>query len=1159
MLSSCVKKGILDGCVWKLFRNFACMRPDNTRYHESEQEFFAELEALLTDPSQGVTLRYHALRQIMLRVLDQALEGNHLNFVGTFAKTDYIIKERHIPAHETELIHEARVLLSHYKEHDDDVLATYLPHAVKAVALLVSQNLPPSLSRLLPRRDVRGDWGKYDESRIRCIVEDWDEELIYVVSDEPHRHICVCYSMDNIYLTRNGLLDWSYLRNILKRGSQLNLVRVRWQDSATCGGQGQTAMPELIIFEPDYLVNITTIASCFESYCESPLVSILNRLKPQPNTIAIHLGNLSGQMLDDVVHGLDVPFAETMGEFFRHNALQLIACPDMLDRDKVTEFYNEARRQEGNIKQLIGDALPLSVSGYDSRDVMLEPSFFCETLGIQGRMDMLAATPDGAVIVEQKSGKGGFVPYRTPDYDPEVPAIQEKHWVQLLLYRALFTYGLHETPSHIMLLYSKYAKGLISTAANPELLLRAVRMRNLLTYTEMKYADEPLSLLESLSPDDLNTKGGNGKLWQGYVRPGLSDLLAPIQQADETTRAYYLRFLQFIAKEQMLAKMGNKTKQGSGFAAKWHCSPEEKQNSGDIYLGLSIIEQIESPDSNDNTVRLGFAEGNDTDSSNFRQGDIVVLYPYAPDKEPDICAQMVYRGTIDRITADDVCIRLRGKNIPQSDTSGDARWAIEHDLLDTSSTICYAMQQLLLAPVRRRELILGLRMPEVDTTLRLCGEYGRFDELALRAKQSRDLFMIVGPPGTGKTSFGMLCQLKEELLSQGTVLLLSYTNRAVDEICSKLDEEGIDFLRIASASVCEERFHKYLLANRIRGMKKAEEVRRYISEVRVVCATTSTMNANAHLFSVKHFTLAIIDEASQILEPQLVGLMSATHSTPEGPIPAIDRFIMIGDHKQLPAVVQQTGEESRVEQPLLHAIGLTDCSRSMFERLLCLYGQSDMPQSSYSYTLTHQGRMHPEIASFANDEFYQGILDVVPLPHQTEHGVERVRYIPSPDSAQSLYTPTKTNPAEAAIIAREAFGIYLSTGDAFDAGETLGIIVPYRNQISTIRKAITTLISGHTDYDTAVGIAQSITIDTVERFQGSQRDYIVYGFTILHPYELNFLTNNSFVQDGHVIDRKLNVALTRARRQLIIVGNPSIMRKNPTFGRLIEWARSASR
>ena len=1091
----------------------------------------------------------------MLRVLDQALESTPLNFVGTFAKTDYIIKERHIPTREAELIHEARVFLAHYKEYDDDVSATYLPHAVKAVALLVSRVLPPSLANLLPRHEVGGNWGKYDESRIRCIVERWDDEVIYAASDEPHRRIRVVYSNENVYLTRNGLLDWGYLRDILRQGTQLNLVRVRWQETSASEREGLCALPELIIFEPDYLVNITTVASCFESYGESPLVSVLNRLKPQPNTAAIHLGNLSGQMLDDTVHGLDIPFAETMRKFFRQNVLQLISCPEMLESGKVAEFYDEARRQEANIRQLIGETLPHSVSGYSPRDVMLEPSFFCETLGIQGRMDMLAATPEGPLIIEQKSGKGGFVPYSTPGYDPELPAIQEKHWVQLLLYRALFTYGINETPSHIMLLYSKYAKGLISTAANPQLLLRAIRMRNLLAYTEMKYADEPLSMLASLNPDSLNTKGVNGRLWQEYVRPGLSALLAPIHGADETARAYCLRFLQFIAKEQMLAKMGNKTRQGSGFAAKWHCSLEEKQNSGDIYLGLSIIGQTADPDGNDNIVRLHFAEDNDTDCSNFRQGDIVVLYPYVPGHEPDICAQMVYRGTIDHITAEDISIRLRGKNIPQSETDGKAMWALEHDLLDTSSTLCHAMHQLLLAPVRRRELILGLRMPEVDTTLSLRGEYGAFDGLALRARQARDLFMIVGPPGTGKTSFGMLCQLKEELLNQGTVLLLSYTNRAVDEICSKLDEEGIDFLRIASTSVCEERFHKYLLANRVRDMKKAGEVRQYISAVRVVCATTSTMNANAQLFSMKHFTLAIIDEASQILEPQLVGLMSATCSTSGESVPAIDRFIMIGDHKQLPAVVQQTGEESRVESPLLHSIGLTDCSRSMFERLLCLYERSEMPQSSYCYTLTRQGRMHPEIASFANDEFYQGILDAVPLPHQTEHGMERVKYIPSPDFARDLYTPTKANPTEAAIIAREAFEIYLSVKDSFAAGETLGIIVPYRNQISTIRKAVTSFMSGQLDYDTALDIAQSITIDTVERFQGSQRDYIIYGFTILHPYELNFLTNNTFVQDGHIIDRKLNVALTRARKQLIIVGNPNIMRRNHIFGKLIEWAQ----
>ena len=70
---------------------------------------------------------------------------------------------------------------------------------------------------------------------------------------------------------------------------------------------------------------------------------------------------------------------------------------------------------------------------------------------------------------------------------------------------------------------------------------------------------------------------------------------------------------------------------------------------------------------------------------------------------------------------------------------------------------------------------------------------------------------------------------------------------------------------------------------------------------RIVVATTSTMNSNASLFNIKHFDLAIIDEASQILEPNVIGLLSARH----GEERAVDRFILIGDHKQLPAVVQQ--------------------------------------------------------------------------------------------------------------------------------------------------------------------------------------------------------------------------------------------------------------
>lgn len=93
--------------------------------------------------------------------------------------------------------------------------------------------------------------------------------------------------------------------------------------------------------------------------------------------------------------------------------------------------------------------------------------------------------------------------------------------------------------------------------------------------------------------------------------------------------------------------------------------------------------------------------------------------------------------------------------------------------------------------------------------------------------------------------------------------------------------------------------------------------------------------------------------------------------------------MLIGDHKQLPAVVQQTVEESRVDEPELHAINLTDCRLSLFERLLKWFKTAEGYDPRFVYMLTHQGRMHQEIAEFPNIEFYGGKLSVVPLPHQT--------------------------------------------------------------------------------------------------------------------------------------------------------------------------------
>ena len=115
-------------------------------------------------------------------------------------------------------------------------------------------------------------------------------------------------------------------------------------------------------------------------------------------------------------------------------------------------------------------------------------------------------------------------------------------------------------------------------------------------------------------------------------------------------------------------------------------------------------------------------------------------------------------------------------------------------------------------------------------------------------------------------------------------------------------------------------------------------------------------------------------------------------------------------------------------------------------------------------------------------------------------------------------------------------------GAKFDVDRTVGVIVPYRNQIAMIRREIALL---------NLPQLHAVSIDTVERYQGSQRDVIIYSFTVRNPYQLDFLTSNCIEEDGHVIDRKLNVAMTRARCQLLMTGNVSVLSRNPVFAELI--------
>lgn len=1108
---------------------------------QTAAEFYADILAVLSKQTKDAD-RYVLLNRLFLHLLEEHTAQLPVHLVGPFAKTDYLLKEHKASKKLSRMVNDLRVRLIRLKngELTPEEQQQMLVDDVQALSLFVKQLygilVPESLTTLFPAKRQRRNGNVLLGECVRMIVDRWDNDyLTGRLETDGVEEARVCYTQGNKLYP----FDWSYLTPLLKAGMQLNLIRPRANEEGVL-------YPELIILEPDYLVDISQIARCMDSYSDSPLVYLLHMIEPPAESEAIMLGNLAGQLLDETLHTQEHSYAASAREFFRQHALSLLATPPS------AQFHANAQMQLQHIRKAIRKDLPAQVGSFQTDKVMVEPSFFSSMLGLQGRMDMLQL--DLRVLVEQKAGSGAFVP---GDADPSTPKAQRAHYVQLLIYMALLRYNYRKQYEqnnrelHAFLLYSKYPQSLLGLGFAPELLFHAFRLRNQLVWHQFRLAEGGFNVLETITPDQLNRNGVQNRLWKEFQRPKIEQLLAPIRQANPTEKAYYYRMLTFIAREHQLSKLGNQQKENSGFSSIWIDSLDDKLSAGNIYHQLHLVSPAEGTEGRVDQVVLRFQQNALNDMSNFRPGDIVILYSYEKDSIPDACNTMVFRCSIVGITPEKITLNLRKSQVDAFVflRHKDRFWAIEHDFYESSYTALYrGMHAFLSAPLERRELLMAARPPKVDESLSLKGEYGRFNELSLRVRQARELFLIIGPPGSGKTSYGMLNTLREELLHPDTnVLLLAYTNRAVDEICSKLHEE-IPFLRIGNALACQPQYQEHLLDNQVRNCSDLQQLQDLILRTRVFVGTVTAMNSAQALFKYKQFSLAIIDEASQILEPQIIGLLSATH----GSAPAIQRFVMIGDHKQLPAVVQQTEQESVVLAPLLHQIGLRNCRFSLFERLLHLYGKDP----SVTYMLTRQGRMHPEIAALPNRLFYDGKLEVVPLPHQIaelpKEGrtddeltnlllTRRVMFLPCQSPTHS--PSDKVNQAEADIIASLVERIYKIEKERFSTQDTVGIIVPYRNQIATVRNTIARL---------GIPELMDITIDTVERYQGSQRRYIIYGFTIQKHYQLRFLTNNTFIEDGKLIDRKLNVAMTRAQEHLIMIGNPTILNSNPLFKIIVD-------
>lgn len=431
-------------------------------------------------------------------------------------------------------------------------------------------------------------------------------------------------------------------------------------------------------------------------------------------------------------------------------------------------------------------------------------------------------------------------------------------------------------------------------------------------------------------------------------------------------------------------------------------------------------------------------------------------------------------------------------------------------------------------------------------------------DMVLRAK---DVAVVHGPPGTGKTTT-LVEAIYETLHREVQVLVCAQSNMAVDWISEKLSERGVNVLRIGNPTrvtdrmlqdTYERRFENHPLYDQLWGIRrnirqlydsregnrenrhqkiarlkeKATELEYTINEsifadARVI-ACTLTGSAH-HLLTGRHFGTLFIDEAAQALEASCwIAIQKA------------DRVILAGDHRQLPPTVKSPAALSGgLDKTLMQTI----CENK--PRCVSM--------------LTVQYRMADEIMQFPNQEFYDGLLQSDPgvkyrgiLDWDTavewvEAGGEERPPFRFPFEEGETLAPdglSRINPVEAELALQTLHDYIERIGKDRILYERLdiGIISPYKGQVHLLRKMLR-----KDSYWKP--LRHLISINTVDGFQGQERDIIL----------ISMVRQNEQGQVGFLADlRRMNVAITRARMKLIIIGHSPTLCRHPFYRRLKQY------
>ncbi|RYR04969.1 hypothetical protein Ahy_B06g084783 isoform B [Arachis hypogaea] len=496
-------------------------------------------------------------------------------------------------------------------------------------------------------------------------------------------------------------------------------------------------------------------------------------------------------------------------------------------------------------------------------------------------------------------------------------------------------------------------------------------------------------------------------------------------------------------------------------------------------------------------------------------GDYVIL-------SNDSSGQTIAKGVISDISQIHVSFSKRLRIPGRCSTTHDLLqqvWRIDKDEFVTSfASMRFNLAQLFLQNDRSthlRRMIVDLEAPRFDCESIVSQDpaisYVRSKKslnddqckAILKILAAKDYALILGMPGTGKTST-LVHAVKALLERDSSILLTAYTNSAVDNLLMKLKAQDIDFVRIGRPEAVHEVVRGHCLS--ATSIQNVEDIKIRLGQVRVVAVTC--LGISSPLLANMRFDVCIMDEAGQTTLPVSLG-----------PLAFASVFVLVGDHYQLPPLVQsiearengmgislfcrlsETHPEAIAELRSQYRMrqGIMDLSNALIygDRLRC--GSSEIANATLEFSNLNCGL--PWLEDVLNPSRPVIFIDTDMLP-----------------ALEVRDQKTVNNPVEAHIIAEVATELVRNG----IVGEQIGVITPYNSQANLIRKAAS---------------ETSMEIHTIDKYQGRDKDCILVSFVRSSENPTNLAA--SLLGDWH----RINVALTRARKKLIMVGSRRTLSK----------------